>query len=66
MSKTLKDIQENIEILNQLLEKNKKIIDLQERIIEARKYLLKDIDEKEINYWQRSELFKILGDKENE
>ena len=52
------------ELLEQLLEANKYIIELQQRIIKARNYLLKDIDEKDINYWDRSELFEILGDKE--
>ena len=53
-------------LLKQLLQANEYIIELQQRIIKARDYLLKDIDEEDINYWQRSELFKILGDKENE
>ena len=49
------------ELLEELLEAHKCIIELQKRIIEARAYLLKNIEEKDINYWQRSELFKILG-----
>lgn len=52
------------ELLEQLLQANKYIIELQQRIIKARDYLLRDIEEKEVSYWQRSELFKILGDKE--
>lgn len=52
------------ELLEQLLQANKYIIELQQRIIKARDYLLRDIDEEEINCWLRSELFKILGDKE--
>lgn len=54
------------DLLNALIQSNLYIVELQERIIEARKYLLRDIDEKEVTYWERSELFKILGDKENE
>ena len=60
-----KDINDRYtDLVNALIQSNLYIVELQERIIEARKYLLKDIDEKDINYWQRSELFKILGDKE--
>ena len=54
------------DLVNALVQSNLYIIELQEKIIEARKYLLKDIDEAQISFWERTELFKILGDKENE
>lgn len=54
------------DIVNALIQTNLYVVELQERIIEARKYLLKNIEEEGLGYWQRSELFKILGDKEQE
>lgn len=52
------------ELLEQLLQANKYIIELQQRIIKARNYLLKNIEEDEITYFSKTTLFEILGDKE--
>lgn len=54
------------ELLEQLLQANKYITELQQRIIKAREYLLKDNSfDDSIAYWSREKLFEILGGEQN-